>query len=117
MAACGLPATAWKKSQVFLLDDLTQADFSAMIISQQEIPMKDLIDGTITGWPVSLMIERDVGGKSYGAHCAVYTNENDDSAPVAVEMQCNNITDACDGLKPSAALRKAKSMGFIPDAG
>ena len=25
--------------------------------------MDDLIDGTINGWPVSLLIERDLGGK------------------------------------------------------
>jgi len=83
--------------------------------------MSDLVDGTIDGWPVSIEILRHyIGAPAYGAHCAPYTRENtetgeDDSAPEEVWTKCYAITDACDGLKPAAALRKAKRMGFVPD--
>lgn len=75
----------------------------------------ELTDGTLNGWPVSLMIEYDAGGVAYGAHCAAYTNEDDESSPLEIQTKCSDITDACYGLKPAVALRKAKSMGFVPD--
>lgn len=78
--------------------------------------MGDLIDGKIDGWPVSLLIERDAGGRAYGAHCAAYTGENDESAPDSVQDKCSDITDACEGSAPAAALRKAKRLGFVPDS-
>jgi hypothetical protein len=77
--------------------------------------MNDQVEGTLDGWPVSLQIQRDIGGSAYGAHCAAYAGENDEESPISIQSKCYDITDACDGLKPSAALRKAKSMGFIPD--
>jgi hypothetical protein len=80
--------------------------------------MDDLIDGTIDSFPVSLLIQRDNGGKAYGAHCCAYASpelDDDIEAETALRGKCDDITDACDGLKPTAALRKAKAMGFVPD--
>lgn len=80
--------------------------------------MSDLIDGTIDGHPVSLMIEFDAGGKAFGANCAAYASpelDDDIDAEFRLKSKCEDITDACYGLKPAAALRKAKSMGFVPD--
>lgn len=78
--------------------------------------MNDLIDGTIQGWPASLMLERAWIGAPYtGAHCCMYTDEDDNSAPFELHQLCYSITDACDGLSPKRALAKAMSMGFVPD--
>lgn len=81
----------------------------------KDTEMDDLIDGTISGWPVSLLIERDAGSSAFGAHCAAYSDEDENSAPDDIQGKCSDISDACNGLKPAAALRKAKSMGFVPD--
>lgn len=75
----------------------------------------DHTEGMLDGWPVSLQIQRDLGGVAHGAHCAAYTDDDDNSAPDVVRAKCEEITDACDGLKPTAAMRKAQSMGFVPD--
>lgn len=75
----------------------------------------DLTEGTIDGWPVYLAVERDLGQAAYGMHCAPYTGEDDEPSPDAIMSKCWDITDACYGLKPAAALRRAKSMGFVPD--
>lgn len=82
--------------------------------------MDDLIDGTIDGWDVSLLIERDLGNVAFGAHCCPYTmpdarTGDDVSAPDTIWDKCDAITSACAGLKPTASLRKAKSLGFVPD--
>ncbi len=78
--------------------------------------MDDLIDGTLQGWPVSIeMLRHHIGAPYYGAHCAAYSGEDDAPAPDEIVVKCHEVTDACDGLKPTAALRKAKSMGFVPD--
>jgi hypothetical protein len=82
--------------------------------------MDDLIDGTINGWPVSLLIERDLGDVAYGANCSPYTKEceytgEDLGAPDDIWDACYAITDACGGLKPKAALCKAAKLGFVPD--
>lgn len=74
--------------------------------------MSDLINGTFNGWPVSLMIERDAGGKAYGAHCAPYTGPDDETAPDDIAAACAAISDACDGKPPGAALRAARKLGF-----
>jgi hypothetical protein len=81
--------------------------------------MDDLIDGTLDGWPVSLLIERDAGGKAYGAHCCAYASSELDDAietDTALREKCDDITDACEGLTPAKAVRKAKAMGFVPDS-
>jgi hypothetical protein len=81
--------------------------------------MDDLIEGTLDGHPVSLLIQRDAGGKSFGAHCCAYASpelDDDIDADIALKGKCDDITDACDGLRPAAALRKAKTMGFVPEA-
>lgn len=78
--------------------------------------MEDLIDGTLDGWPVSLMIERDLGNRAYGAQCAPYTDNDDNSASEDIMTKCQMITDACYDLTPAKAVKKAKSMGFVPDA-
>lgn len=78
--------------------------------------MSDLIDGTLDGWPVSLMIERGwSGAPACGAHCCAYSGENDEPAPDAVVSKCYAITDACQDGPPSKSLRTAKRMGFVPD--
>ena len=80
--------------------------------------MDDLIDGTLDGFPVSLLIQRDLGGKSYGAHCCAYASydlDEDVSADMKLQDKCSDITDACYGLTPAKALAKAKKMGFVPD--
>lgn len=78
--------------------------------------MDDLIDGKVKGWPASLLIQRAwVGAKADGAHCCSYTDDDDSSAPVEIQDLCAEITDACDGLSPSRSLRKAISLGFVPD--
>lgn len=77
--------------------------------------MCDLTDGTLLNWPVSVLIERDAGGKAYGAHCCAYSGTNDECPPDEVREACDRITDACDGLTPAKALRKAISLGFTPD--
>ena len=77
--------------------------------------MDDLTDGTLKDWPVSLMIERDAGGKAYAAQLAAYEDQDRGVAPDDIVRLCSDITDALDGLTPTAALRKAKSMGFVPD--
>jgi hypothetical protein len=75
----------------------------------------DHTEGTLNGWPVSLQIQRDLGGVAHGAHCAAYSGNNDEPSPLDIQTRCEEITDACDGLKPAAAMRKARSMGFVPD--
>lgn len=75
----------------------------------------ELTEGTLEGWPVSLVIQYDIGGKAYGAQCAAYSGEDDETSPLEIQTKCSNITEACYGLKPAAALRKAKAMGFVPD--
>lgn len=79
--------------------------------------MDDLIDGTLNGWPVSLMyLEHWQGSGIYGGHCCAYTQEDDTSAPDDIVIKCHNITDATYGMtKRKSILAKAKSMGFVPD--
>lgn len=81
--------------------------------------MDDLIDGTIEGWPVSLMyMEAWQGSGIYGGHCAPYTDAEDNSAPEHLNIQerCHAITDATDGMsRRRSILAKAKTMGFVPD--
>lgn len=79
--------------------------------------MDDLIDGTLDGWPVSLMyLEHFQGSGIYGGHCCTYTDNEDNSAPMEIQVKCHNITDSTDGMtKRKIILAKAKSMGFIPD--
>lgn len=74
--------------------------------------MADLIDGTIQGWPVSIMVERDLGGLAFGIQCVPYTDENDNPAPQEVEMMCDEISS--DGT-PSRLIARAKKLGFVPD--
>ena len=71
--------------------------------------MTDLIEGRLKGWPVSLMVERDY------SQCAPYTGSNDEEASDDIMELCHSITDACDGLTPAKALKKAKAMGFVAD--
>lgn len=78
--------------------------------------MSDLLDGTLDGWPVSLSIERDTGGKIYGGHCAAYTGDDDEPSPIEIQMSCSAITDTTHGVMTRRAiLVKAKAMGFKPD--
>ena len=74
--------------------------------------MQDLIDGTINGWPVSIMVERDLGDCAYGIHCCPYTNENDESAPDEIWDACDKITG--DG-RPKRLVQRALTLGFVPD--
>jgi hypothetical protein len=76
--------------------------------------VSDLIDGKLNGWPVSLMIQRDAGGKVFGLHCAAYTKD-DKEPPTEISDLAYDITDACDGLTPAKAIKKAVSLGFVPD--
>ena len=80
--------------------------------------MDDLVDGTLNGFSVSILIERDAGGKSYGAHCCPYGSPELDEATheqaMALHAKCDEITDACDGLRPAAAVKKAILLGFVP---
>jgi hypothetical protein len=77
--------------------------------------MSDHFEGSLDNWPVSLQVTRDIGGKSYGAHCAAYTGNDDEESPIEIQNKCYDITDACEGLTPAKALKKAKSMGFVID--
>lgn len=72
----------------------------------------DLIDGTLSGWPVSILVERDLGGKAFGIHCCPYTNEKDENAPDEIWDACDTITG--DG-SPVKLVRKALALGFVPD--
>lgn len=98
-----------------MLTSPSECDIIYFIGWGKERQMDDLTDGTIDGWPVGLSIERDAGNVAFGAHCAPYTDEDDNSAPDEIMTKCHAITDACYGLKPAAAMRKAKAMGFTPD--
>ncbi len=70
-----------------------------------------LIDGTISGWPASILLERGAN-----AHCAPYTGENDEPSPDEVMIKCHAITDACEGMPPSRALAKARTLGFVEES-
>jgi hypothetical protein len=79
--------------------------------------MEDLTDGSIKGWPVSLMIEREGGGgRAFAANCVPYSkDDSDEEPPHEVWLVCDEITMACEDMTPAKALRKAKSLGFVPD--
>lgn len=74
--------------------------------------MSDIVDGTINGWPVSIMIERDAGGRAFGIQCAPYTDQNDNPASAAIEMLCDEISG--EG-QPRRLIERAKKLGFVPD--
>lgn len=78
--------------------------------------MSELIDGTIDGWPVSIMIEHDSGGKIYEGHCCAYTNKNDEPASDQIKDKCEAITEATHGMsRRSVILARAKKLGFVED--
>ncbi|MGH2506573.1 MAG: hypothetical protein ACRDHZ_04020 [Ktedonobacteraceae bacterium] len=62
--------------------------------------MDDLIDGTIKGWPVLILIDHDPGSRVYGLHCHPYTNGNDASAPKQTWDICYEIAIEGSPLSP-----------------
>jgi hypothetical protein len=77
-------------------------------------PMAAPINGRINGWPVWIMIDLVTFGYTTGLlDCCPYGQS--DVVPNEIWEACNRIFNACEGLGPEAALRKAKELGFVPD--
>jgi len=71
--------------------------------------MAALYEGTIDGWPVSILADKDL------FHCAPYLGPNDEPVPDGIMDRCWKITDACEDMSTSKAIRKAKQLGFVED--
>ena len=72
------------------------------------------INGRIDGWHVWIMIDLVMFGYTTGLlDCCPYGQS--DIVPNEIWETCNRIFNACKGLGPETALRKAKELGFVPD--
>ena len=74
--------------------------------------MDELINGTVSGWPVSVQLMRNRGERWVGVHPATYTDDDDNSAPHNVQMQVANLEG--DFQTKHAAMTSLKRGGFIP---
>ena len=75
--------------------------------------MDELINGTVSGWPVGVQLMRNPGEKWVGVHAAAYTDEGDRSAPHNVQIKVADLEG--DFETKRAAMKSLKRGGFVPD--
>jgi hypothetical protein len=73
----------------------------------------ELIDGRISGWPVSIFIMRNAGERGVFIQAAPYSGPNDEGSPATVARLCDEIDG--DFKSRAAALKFAAQHGFVPD--